>query len=141
MADLESPSAELSKTVRFLLKVFNARVTVINPEGLVLADSEADQSQMENHLARPEILMALGGKEGVETRYSKTLNPDMLYVAEPVTVSGKVIGVIRLSVPMDQLKAITGQIIRTILIRGILSYRSDYFTGNSGHQSLSSPFA
>ncbi len=118
--NLESPSTELSKTVDSYSKVFNARVTVINTEGLVLADSEADQSQMENHLARPEILMALGGKEGVETRYSKTLNTDMLYVAEPVVVSGKVVGVIRLSVPMDQLKAITGQIIRTILIRGIL---------------------
>jgi two-component system phosphate regulon sensor histidine kinase PhoR len=118
--DLESPSTELSKTVDSYSKIFNARVTVINTEGLVLADSEADQSQMENHLARPEILMALGGKEGVETRYSKTLGIDMLYVAEPVVVSGKVIGVIRLSVPMDQLKTITDKIVRTILIRGIL---------------------
>lgn len=119
-SDLESPSTELSKTVDSYSYIFDARVTVITTEGVVLADSEADQSQMENHLARPEVLMALEGKEGVETRYSKTLNIDMLYVAEPVVVSGKVIGVIRLSVPMDQLKAITDQIVKTILIRGIL---------------------
>jgi two-component system phosphate regulon sensor histidine kinase PhoR len=118
--DLESPLSEISNIVDTYSQIFNARITVINTDGLVLADSEADQSQMENHLARPEILMALGGKEGVETRHSKTLDQDMLYVAEPVSVSGKVIGVVRLSVPMDQLKSITDKIVRDTLIRGLL---------------------
>jgi two-component system phosphate regulon sensor histidine kinase PhoR len=118
--DLKSPSVELSKTVNSYAQVFKARITVITREGVVLADSEADQNQMENHLARPEILMALRGKEGVETRYSNTLGIDMLYVAEPIVVSDKVIGVIRLSVPMGQLKTITDKIVKTILLRGIL---------------------
>jgi len=119
-SDLKSPSNALSMTVDSYAKVFNARVTIITTDGVVLADSEADQNQMENHLARPEILMALDGKEGVETRYSKTLHIDMLYVAEPVFISGKVIGVVRLSVPMDELKAITDQIVRTVFIRGLI---------------------
>ncbi|MBN2256765.1 MAG: PAS domain-containing protein [Anaerolineaceae bacterium] len=117
---VNDPSDELNNTVQNYADIFNARITIINTDGVVLADSEADQNQMENHLARPEILMALGGKEGVEIRYSKTLDKEMLYVAEPVTVSGKVIGVIRLSTHMDQLKSITNQIVKTMLVRVIL---------------------
>jgi two-component system phosphate regulon sensor histidine kinase PhoR len=116
----ESP-LELDPLIHTYAQLFNVRITLIDPEGVVLADSDADQNQMENHLARPEILMAMGGAEGIETRYSKTLGQEMLYLAEPITVSNKIIGVVRLSVPMDHLEIITSQIIRSTILRSLVT--------------------
>src|ERR1700681_2583805 len=42
----------------------DARATVIDPTGKVLADSEADPSTMENHAKHREFISALGGKLG-----------------------------------------------------------------------------
>ena len=39
-----------------------ARVTIIDPTGKVLADSEATPQGMENHAARPEFAAALDGR-------------------------------------------------------------------------------
>ena len=44
------------------------RFTLIDPEGKVLADSDQDPRQMENHLMRPEVQAALN--EGVRVEYS-----------------------------------------------------------------------
>jgi two-component system phosphate regulon sensor histidine kinase PhoR len=112
---LGESSSEIDPIIHTYAQLFNVRITLIDPE-----DSNADQNQMENHLARPEILMAMGGKEGVETRYSKTLDQEMLYLAEPITISNEIIGVVRLSVPMDQLEIITSQIVRSTILRSLV---------------------
>lgn len=49
------------------------RITVIDPEGLVLADSERDATTMENHRFRPEISEALTGRPGRSLRHSTTV--------------------------------------------------------------------
>ena len=49
------------------------RVTIVDPQGTVLADSERDPETMENHANRTEILQAHRGQVGVSTRYSTTL--------------------------------------------------------------------
>ncbi len=74
-----------------------ARLTVIDPEGVVLADSERDPTSMENHRFRPEIREALEGRPGRSLRYSSTVKEDMLYVALPLARNGPVEGVLRLS--------------------------------------------
>ena len=50
-----------------------ARATVIDAEGKVLADSEANASSMENHAHRPEFEGALKGDIGVNARTSHTI--------------------------------------------------------------------
>ena len=74
-----------------------ARLTVIDPEGVVLADSEQDPATMENHRFRPEISRALEGRPGRSLRYSNTVKEDMLYIALPLARSGRVEGVLRIS--------------------------------------------
>jgi len=61
-----------------------ARLTVVAPDGTVLADSEADAARMENHSGRPELQEALQGRIGFSTRHSATMGVDFLYVALPV---------------------------------------------------------
>lgn len=89
------------------------RVTVIRPDGEVIADSEEDPTQMVPHpgTARPELAAAFEGRVGQETRYSRTLQRTMLYVAIPLFAGPtadeqpRVIGALRLSVAATTLEA------------------------------------
>ena len=59
----------------------NDRITVLTPQGEVLFDNFANASQMENHLQRDEVRMALEGSEGFATRLSETLDKEVFYYA------------------------------------------------------------
>lgn len=76
------------------------RVTIIDTNGVVLCDSEADAVNMENHAHRPEVLQALSGQRGSSTRLSNTLQTSMLYIAIPRMEAKKVTGVIRTALPL-----------------------------------------
>ncbi len=86
-----------------------ARVTIIDPTGKVLADSEAQASTMENHAQRKEFVAALRGKVGSDERRSRTLGVPFLYVAAPI--SG---GAVRFAYPLSELDATT-QLVRHTL--------------------------
>lgn len=88
--ELNSFSKELGKTIRI-------RITIVNPEGVVLADSDQDPGRMENHRYRPEIFRALQGEVGKSIRLSPTIKEEMLYIGLPLEKGGKILGVIRAS--------------------------------------------
>lgn len=77
------------------------RFTVIDGDGLVLADSHDDPAQMENHADRPEVMAALTGGTGRSARLSESTGFEQLYVAVP-TDNGRVL---RLSVAARDLAA------------------------------------
>ncbi|MDQ1351532.1 MAG: two-component system, OmpR family, phosphate regulon sensor histidine kinase PhoR, partial [Acidobacteriota bacterium] len=54
--------AGMDRLVKEVGKEVEMRITVIAPDGKVLADSQKDPRLMENHKNRPEILKALKGK-------------------------------------------------------------------------------
>ena len=82
------------------------RVTFIDPEGRVLGDSDAEASQMGNHLNRPEIRDALEtGKTGTSVRTSSTFNEELIYVAAPLYDGDTLKGLVRLSTPLDEAKS------------------------------------
>ena len=57
------------------------RLTWVTADGMVLYDSVADQTQMENHLDREEIIEALETGEGYSEHESRTLLEKNLYYA------------------------------------------------------------
>ncbi len=57
------------------------RITLVNPSGKVIFDSDADINQMENHGNRPEILEATKSGKGEAVRYSSTLENNTFYYA------------------------------------------------------------
>ncbi|MDF1544974.1 MAG: ATP-binding protein [bacterium] len=83
-------------------RVANTRITIVDSAGVVLGDSREDPSMMENHGLRPEISGALKGQTTSRSRFSNTLQINMLYVAQPVMDEGKTVGVVRTSLPMDR---------------------------------------
>lgn len=58
------------------------RVTLIDSDGRVLADSADNADEMENHLGRPEIQQAINEGEGFEKRQSETSNRLTYYYAK-----------------------------------------------------------
>ena len=93
------------------------RITIIAADGTVLGDSEKDPEAMESHASRPEVVQALSEGVGSSIRYSATLGCDMLYVAVPVMVGGKVAGVARISLSLAEINESLGQI-NTAIIAG-----------------------
>lgn len=73
------------------------RITIIDPDGVVLADSEEDPRTMVNHRFRPEIAEAFAGTTGRSLRFSNTVKANMLYVGLPLTKDEQIIGVLRVS--------------------------------------------
>ena len=81
-----------------------ARVTLIAPDGRVLADSERNPegvASMENHAGRPEVRAALAGAVGRDVRRSTTVGAPLIYVAAPVNSAGRIVAVLRLAAPVE----------------------------------------
>lgn len=92
----------------------NTRFSLMNLEGIVLADSDvSDSNVMENHFDREEVQEALKKGAGYSTRKSETLEKSYLYVAQ-ITANGQYI--IRMSVPFSGLDQYLGILIPAILI-------------------------
>lgn len=63
-------------------QIDNLRITVIDSEGTVKYDSNADIGSMDNHGDRPEVQGALDTGEGSAVRTSNTLDKNTYYYAE-----------------------------------------------------------
>jgi two-component system phosphate regulon sensor histidine kinase PhoR len=95
------------------------RITVIDREGIVLADSEREARDMENHLFRPEIQASLRGETQMSIRPSSTLRADMMYLSVPVRSGGRIVGALRLSHFMKDFAALMAAL-RADLLRVIV---------------------
>jgi len=93
-----------------------ARATIIDATGKVLADSEANPVNMENHAARKEFAAALAGQTGSNERRSATLGIPFLYVAAPF--SG---GAVRLAYPLSDVEAVQGLVRRRLILGSLLA--------------------
>lgn len=99
---------------------YGIRITIINQDGDVIADSLKDPETLENHGDRKEIKKALEGKANSVKRYSKTLNLDYCYSAVPLSVDG-LPGVLRVSVPFETLKQLDYNLIQAIALALVIS--------------------
>ena len=103
------PAAATDLRIRMdrLTQPHETRLTVILPDGLVLADTHQDPDVMENHAVRPEIVEAQARGRGTSTRVSPSIDVNMMYLA--LQVRGRlapdqpevVLGYVRSALPMD----------------------------------------
>ncbi len=102
---------EINRRCKQAGEASGTRITVILPEGRVLADSEEDSRIMENHRDRPEIAAALKGGVGSAIRYSATLQRKMMYVAIGIPQDkGAARLVVRTSVPLKSVYQALGEV-------------------------------
>ena len=95
------------------------RLTVIDTNGTVLADSWENPPLMENHLNRPEIISALAGEVGRAARFSTTLGENLLYLAIPMRYGQEITGVLRVSTTLVHVEAGYNEI-RNVLLLALL---------------------
>ncbi|MGB7629477.1 MAG: ATP-binding protein [Candidatus Deferrimicrobium sp.] len=87
-------------------KDIGARITIVLPDGTVVADSTvgaAGVPGMENHAHHPEIRDALAGTTGVSIRRSITIREEQRYAALPISIGRTIVGAARASVPVATL--------------------------------------
>lgn len=111
------PGASMPQVAKEAAQASGARVTIIRQDGLVLADSEADPSTMENHATRPEFREALAGRIGSSSRESHTIGVDFLYVAAPVPG-----GAVRLAYPLTAIAQANHKVRKTLLATSSLAF-------------------
>jgi two-component system phosphate regulon sensor histidine kinase PhoR len=95
------------------------RITIILPDGLVVGDSREDPGRMDNHADRPEIIDALRGRLGVATRFSHTLQQNMMYVALPVVENDHIAGCVRAALPVSALSRTLGSVLYPVIYSGL----------------------
>jgi len=96
-------SAYLQEYVVNLGSRLNARITIIDLNGKVIADTQVEPSYLDNHAGRPEVASAIKGQKKSSIRYSISVNSDMLYVAMPLIADDEIIGVCRVSVLLSDI--------------------------------------
>lgn len=109
VAEADDP---LQQSVRDLVEGTDLRVTVIATDGTVLADSEEAPTAMGNHADRPEVIEALAGRVGKDTRLSTTQHVEQMYVAVPASYDGQPVA-LRVSESLEAIGAISAQARRT----------------------------
>jgi len=87
-----------------------ARITIVDPKGVALADSDHDPETMENHANRPEIMAAYRNGVGSSTRRSATLNHDLCYLALRMTYHDEPGYILRLAVPLEDVDSSIGAV-------------------------------
>ena len=113
----------LQSEIKKLSEVIRLRITVIDPEGAILADSSETVeglSKMDNHATRPEVAAALRKETGISIRYSMTVRTRMLYVALPVLDRERVLGVVRASMPVTRVDEILSSVSRPVIFTALL---------------------
>src|SRR5690348_2428538 len=130
-ADLEKgDSAAVETATHRLGEQLKCRVTVIEDDGKVIGDNEADPNHMENHRLRGEVVRADENGDGYEERSSKTLGEPLMYFAHKVVTADGKKHFVRLAVHISdlnhQLNLIYGGMAVVVLIAtvaaGLLSF-------------------
>jgi two-component system phosphate regulon sensor histidine kinase PhoR len=119
-----APPAELHAYARTTAQPAGSRVTLIAPDGRVLADSEVPPDRLdtiENHASRPEVSAALAGRPGRDIRTSATVHQSYFYVGVPVHDGPRLVAVVRLALPLSVVTASHEAILRMLLAGGVLA--------------------
>ncbi|MBI3004835.1 MAG: HAMP domain-containing protein [Ignavibacteriales bacterium] len=119
---------QIDSAVRRISGIENIRITLVNADGKVIADSDVPPeklSTIENHLSRPEIQDALKANLGTNTRRSATVGRDFLYAAKALDspLEGEFfrdLKFIRLSIPLEEVEAEISSIRFNILLAGFI---------------------
>ncbi len=94
------------------------RVTVIAPDGKVIAESDKKPEELaaiENHLYRSEVQDAIHNAVGHSRRHSDTIGVDLAYCAVRAPQ-----GYVRLALPLHEIATTTAHVSRTVFIASLV---------------------
>lgn len=115
LIDLNSAQT-MSGQLQQIARISSSRVTLVDAQGKVFADSEKDIATMENHFSRPELQEARLKGKGKSIRFSQSIGVDMLYVAIPMKSKSQITGYIRLARPLHDVQNVIEKIYQSIFL-------------------------
>jgi two-component system OmpR family sensor kinase len=86
------PAKAISSALADVSAETSSRLRVLDAKGVVIADSAGTDAVSSSYASRPEIVKALAGGYGADTRRTE-LGRVALYVAAPVRADGRIVGV------------------------------------------------
>jgi two-component system, OmpR family, phosphate regulon sensor histidine kinase PhoR len=116
-----TPTPQLQSIIRELSTRALARITLVDSNGVVLADSsvsDPDLAAVENHRTRPEIVQAVASGSGTDLRASQTTGERTLYRAIRLNGGGPASALIflRLGLPMTALDQELAKLKRNLVL-------------------------
>jgi two-component system, OmpR family, phosphate regulon sensor histidine kinase PhoR len=110
MLERNASPFEIDVFTKSLGNELGIRITLIQSDGTVLADSSENPHVMDNHLDRPEIYDAINAGQGFAARYSTTVSEEMYYLAIPLNRMTEEItnqqdpqAIVRLALPLSSI--------------------------------------
>ena len=111
---IKQNTENLNEVCKFIKEKIGKRVTIIKENGEVIADSDQNVENLDNHKERKEIQQASQYGSGQSVRYSSTEKNNMYYYAKKVNFNGEDY-IIRLSVKFNSIKEIQQNYFTTIV--------------------------
>lgn len=114
------PLKEIEQRAEQIARIARARVTVIDREGTVIAETDPEARTLGSHFDRPEIQEARVRGKGTAVRYSRSISEEMKYVALPIRKNDQIAGYVRLARPLIEVRKgieeFTGILLRSFLV-------------------------
>lgn len=107
--------ADLNQACKQIADQLQVRITVVDPSGLVLADTQKDPQTMEDHSNRPEIRQAVERGIGWASRYSPTLGVKMIYAATQARIKSDQLVLVRAAIPQASLRRSMAEVYTAML--------------------------
>ena len=143
LADAGQSDADLQTLIQSLAQISRARITVINAEGDVIADSLQSPAQLPSQLGRSEVRAALSWDNvgdnarnnantvGIGSSIDGSFDGEMLYAVAPITTDGGIVGAVRVAVPSSRVQPDINLLVASIAVAavlvGLLSVGAGYF--------------
>jgi two-component system, OmpR family, sensor kinase len=117
--DLLAPASrnQLGTLARTAASSLGGRVLIVNASGHVLVDSAGPTELGASYLSRPEIKVALSGRQVQVQRASKTLGEEILATAVPIIHDGRTAGAVRVT---QSVSAVHQAVLRVELAIGLI---------------------
>ncbi|MBX3052043.1 MAG: HAMP domain-containing protein [Caldilineaceae bacterium] len=98
-----------------------ARVTILDLQGDVVADSAFAFDAVDNQLGQIEVQAALEGKEERDLRLEPLTGKQTLYVAAPIQQDHRLLGVVQVSQPLGDITDVIWSLLVSLLAAGALA--------------------
>jgi two-component system phosphate regulon sensor histidine kinase PhoR len=121
LADDQISPERINDSAKNWADILDARVTILDSEGVVLGESHDDPELMDIHINRPEVFQALQEGYGKSIRTSATVGYEMMYVAMPIRAGDTLIGIARIALPTEQINTTMTQFQNRIFIASLIA--------------------
>ncbi|MCG3719791.1 sensor histidine kinase, partial [Aliarcobacter butzleri] len=82
--------SHIKNIVKDLHSELNLRITIIDEQGEVIAESDENLAFIKNHANRPEIIQAKNVGFGKDKRNSETIKKELLYIAKKFEIDNAI---------------------------------------------------